>query len=140
MPEAAAPRAPRGGGEPAAAESARKKRKRPRKRGERPKSDSDSSSSSVEDEPEKPAKAKPKPKDKAVSAFPAMQAISAKEAEKASLEARTKFKKHCSSFLLGKCTRSECRFAHTVPAGFKAQARLWGYKQMGAAANGVEFE
>ena len=69
-----------------------------------------------------------------------MQKVGAAEAEKASQEARTKFRKHCSSFLLSKCTRSECRFAHTVPAGFKAQARLWGFKQMGAAANGVEFE
>ena len=98
---------------------------------------------SDDDEPARqtaPPKKKAESKEKPVSAFPAMQKISAKDAEKATLEARTKYRKHCASFLLGKCTRTECRFSHKVPAGLKAQARIWDYKQMGAAANGVEFE
>ena len=69
-----------------------------------------------------------------------MEKIDAKKAEKATLEARTKFRKHCSSFLLSKCTRAKCSFSHNVPSGFKAQMRLWGYKSMGAAAAGVVFD
>ena len=133
---------PRGGGGEDAHRQQRKKRKRPRSR--KVKSDSDSSSSSDDEEPvRKPtggAKGKADAKAKPVSAFPAMQKLGAKDAEKATLEARTKYRKHCASFLLDKCMRTEYRFEHKVPAGFKAQARIWGFKQMGAAANGVEFE
>ena len=75
-----------------------------------------------------------------VSAFPQCKPIGAAERDKAQKEIRTKFRKHCSSFLLGKCTRDKCSYTHAVPSGFKAAARTLGYKQLGAAAKGVSFE
>ena len=60
--------------------------------------------------------------------------------DKAIAEMRVKFRKHCTSFLLGKCTRDTCKFTHAVPSGFKAMARTVGYKELGAAAKGVTFE
>ena len=89
----------------------KKKRQRPRERkpARPPKSDSDSSSSD-DDEPAAP----PKPKPSAgggggskgpVAAFPQLKPVGAAVRDKALAEMRTKYRKHCTSFLLGKCTR-----------------------------------
>ena len=139
QPDYKADRAPAGA--PSAAK--RPRRKRPRERAAKQRDQSSSSSTSGEEEEKpKPQKgaAKPAKGDQPVSAFPDMEKIDAKKAEKSTTEARTKYRKYCSSFLLDKCTRAKCSFSHHVPTGFKAQMRLWGYKSMGAAAAGVVFD
>ena len=59
--------------------------------------------------------------------------------DKAVEEGKSKFSKHCMSFLFFKCTRPEgsCKFKHTVPKGFKTFVESKGFKSVGAAAKGV---
>ena len=123
----------------------KKKRQRPRERRQsQAKSDSSSSSSDDDADASQPA-AKPTPASgggskSPVSAFPQLKPVGAAVRDKAIAEMRIKFRKHCTSFLIGKCTRDTCKFTHAVPSGFKAMARTVGYKELGAAAKGVKFE
>ena len=107
----------------------RKKRVRPRDRkqprAQEPDSSATSSSGEAEQEPSpKPARAAGSSSKAPPSAFPQLKQIGAAEREKATREIRTKFRKHCSNFLIGKCTRDgKCSYTHAVPSGFKAAAR-----------------
>ena len=75
------------------------------------------------------------------AAFPQLKPVGAAVRDKAIVaEMRVKYHKHCTSFLLGKCTRGTCKFTHAVPSGFKSLARTLGFKELGAAAKGVTFE
>ena len=123
----------------------KKKRVRPRDRKPAKTATPDSSATSSSDDAEpapspKPAKGGGGSSKAPISAFPQCKAIGAAERDKAMKEIRSKYRKHCSSFLLGKCTRDKCLYTHAVPSGFKAAARTLGYKQLGAAAKGVTFE
>lgn len=124
----------------------KKKRVRPRDRKPAKAADRASSSDSSSDEPDAQPAPKPSPSSgggakKITSAFPQLKPIGAAEKDKAQREIRGKFRRHCSDFLLGKCTRGDkCTYTHAVPSGFKAAARACGYKQLGAAAKGVTFE
>ena len=59
--------------------------------------------------------------------------------DKAVEDGKSKFSKHCMSFLFFKCTRPDgtCKFKHTVPKGFKEFVEKKGFKSVGAAAKGV---
>ena len=123
----------------------KKKRVRPRDRKPARAAERASSSDSSSEEPDSQPAPKPSPSGgggakKLTSAFPQLKPIGAAEKDKASREIRGKFRKHCSDFLLGKCTRDRCTYTHAVPSGFKAAARACGYKQLGATAKGVTFE
>ena len=60
--------------------------------------------------------------------------------DKAVEEARGKYRNYCTDFLVRKCTRSTCKYKHTVPEGFKSFLRKHGFDDLGPLAKGVEQE
>ena len=102
---------------------------------------SDSSSSQDEREPKPARQAAGGPtKTEAKTALPDMKGPGKAGYDKAVEEGKTKFSKHCMNFLFLKCTRAQCRFKHSIPKGFKAFVEGHGFKKMGKAAKGVEWD